>query len=217
MESLLQRIPSGKAQRMRAKFRKLDALGIDARVVTGPEVPAALDRLLSLHRLQWQGRGVTAEHTSGRFARHLNRAVRPMVERGDAMVTEFRLDGAVVCADLTLMSPRLAGGYLYGADPVLRGRKVDVAAMLLRHGARESSGNGRATLSMLRGTEPYKRHWRPESVPNQRFLLASHGTVPLLWARAGAAHGRGWAARQAREREWLGRAVRRVRPEVAGG
>ncbi|MEU7020316.1 GNAT family N-acetyltransferase [Streptomyces sp. NPDC046203] len=216
MEDLLRRIPSGKAQRMRAKFRKMDALGIDTRVVPGPEVQGALDRLLTLHRLQWRGRGVTAEHTSGRFARHLSRAVRPMVERGEAMVTEFRLDGAVVCADLTLVSPRFAGGYLYGADPALRDRKVDVAAMLLRHGAREADGNGRATLSMLRGTEPYKHHWRPETVPNQRLLLAGSGAAPLLWARAGAALGRRWAARQAQEREWLGRAVRRVGLRGAG-
>ncbi|MFI8518464.1 GNAT family N-acetyltransferase [Streptomyces sp. NPDC085481] len=216
MESLLERIPSGKAQRMRAKLRKLDALGIDERVVTAPEVPAALERLLTLHQLQWRGRGVTAEHTSERFAQHLARAVRPMVECGDAMVTEFRLAGDVVAADLTLMSRRLAGGYLYGADPALRARKVDVAAMLLRHGARETSASGRATLSMLRGTEPYKHHWRPESVPNQRLLLTSRGTAPLLWLRAGAADGRRWAARQVREREWLGRAVGRVTGRLPG-
>ncbi|MGW4747991.1 GNAT family N-acetyltransferase [Streptomyces sp. NPDC004290] len=215
MEGLLERIPSGKAQRVRAKLRKLDALGIDAHVVTGEEVPAALDRLLRLHQLQWQGRGVTAEHTSERFAQHLTRAVRPMVERGDAMVTEFRLAGDVVAADLTLMSPRLAGGYLYGADPALRARKVDVATMLLRHGARETSSGGRATLSMLRGSEPYKQHWRPEPVRNRRLLLAGRGTAPLLWLRAGAADARRWVARQARERAWVGRALRRG--DGAGG
>ncbi|MFJ9812068.1 GNAT family N-acetyltransferase [Streptomyces sp. NPDC101158] len=217
MEALLARIPSGKAQRVRAKLRKLDALGIDERVVTGPEVPAALERLLALHQLQWRGRGVTAEHTSERFAQHLTRAVRPMVERGDAMVTEFRLDGDVVCADLTLMSPRLAGGYLYGADPALRARKVDVAAMLLRHGARETSASGRATLSMLRGSEPYKHHWRPETVPNQRLMLAGPATAPLLWLRAGAAEGRRLLARQARERAWLGRVLGRRQPETPNG
>ncbi|MFE0645484.1 GNAT family N-acetyltransferase [Streptomyces sp. NPDC058877] len=209
MEGLLERIPSGKAQRVRAKLRKLDALGIDARVVTGEEVPAAIDRLLELHRLQWQGRGVTVEHTSERFAQHLTRAVRPMVEHGAAMVTEFRLAGDVVAADLTLMSPRLAGGYLYGADPSLRARKVDVAAMLLRHGARETSTGGRATLSMLRGSEPYKQHWRPEPVRNRRLLLTGHGTAPLLWLRAGAADARRWTARQAREHPWVGRALGR--------
>ncbi|MER5962989.1 GNAT family N-acetyltransferase [Streptomyces sp. NPDC002057] len=210
MEGLLERIPSGKAQRVRAKLRKLDALGIDARVAGGDEVPAALDRLLRLHQLQWQGRGVTAEHTSERFARHLTRAVRPMVERGEAMVTEFRLAGEVVAADLTLTSPRLAGGYLYGADPALRARKVDVATMLLRHGAGEAATGGRATLSMLRGTEAYKGHWRPETVGNQRLMLTGRGTAPLLWLRAGAADARRWAARQARERAWVGRALGRL-------
>ncbi|MEU9700916.1 GNAT family N-acetyltransferase [Streptomyces sp. NPDC047981] len=210
MDALLERIPSGKAQRVRAKLRKLDALGIDERIVPGDEVPDALERLLKLHQLQWRGRGVTVEHTSDRFAQHLARAVRPMVEHGDARVTEFRLGGDVVAADLTLMSPRLAGGYLYGADPVLRERKVDVATMLLRHGARETSASGRATLSMLRGTEPYKQHWRPETVPNQRLMLAGGGTAPLLWLRAGAADGRRWAARQARERAWVGQALGRL-------
>ncbi|GGT83564.1 MULTISPECIES: GNAT family N-acetyltransferase [Streptomyces] len=217
MDALLERIPSGKAQRVRAKLRKLDALGIDEHIVTGEEVPAAVERLLQLHRLQWQGRGVTAEHTSDRFAQHLARAVRPMVERGDAMVTEFRLAGDVVAADLTLMSPRLAGGYLYGADPVLRARKVDVATMLLRHGARQTSASGRATLSMLRGAEPYKQHWRPETVHNQRLLLAGRGAAALLWLRAGAAYGRRWAARQARERAWVGRALGRARGRTNGG
>ncbi|KOG14726.1 MULTISPECIES: GNAT family N-acetyltransferase [Streptomyces] len=217
MEGLLERIPSGKAQRVRAKLRKLDALGIDAHIVSGEEVPAALDRLLALHRLQWQGRGVTAEHTSRRFAQHLTRAVRPMVERGDAMVTEFRLAGDVVAADLTLMSPRLAGGYLYGADPALRARKVDVAAMLLRHGARETSAGGRATLSMLRGSESYKQHWRPEPVRNRRLLLAGRGTAPLLWLRAGAADARRWAAGQARRHAWLRRALDRLPGRTPSG
>ncbi|MFB6837308.1 GNAT family N-acetyltransferase [Streptomyces sp. NPDC056361] len=220
MEGLLERIPSGKAQRVRAKLRKLDALGIDTHIVTGEEVPAALDRLLTLHRLQWQGRGVTAEHTSSRFAQHLTRAVRPMVERGDAMVTEFRLAGDVVAADLTLMSPRLAGGYLYGADPALRARKVDVAAMLLRHGAAETSAGGRTTLSMLRGSESYKQHWRPEPVRNRRLLLTGRGTAPLLWLRAGAADARRWAAGQARSHAWIRRALDRLpgrAPHGGGG
>ncbi|MET9951094.1 GNAT family N-acetyltransferase [Streptomyces sp. NPDC006339] len=220
VEGLIERLPSTKAQRARAKLRKLDALGIEARIVSGPEVPAALERLLELHLLQWQGRGVTAEHTSERFARHLERAVGSMVESGDARVTEFRLDGEVVCVDLTLMSRQLSGGYLYGADPVLRARKADVAALLLRHGARETSADGRATLSLLRGTEPYKNHWRPESVANQRFMLAGRAAAPLLWARAGAAAGRRWVAGQAREREWLGRIIGRLtgrRPTANGG
>ncbi|MEV7421425.1 MULTISPECIES: GNAT family N-acetyltransferase [unclassified Streptomyces] len=187
MEGLLARLPAARAQRFRAKLRKLDALGIEERAVPAAEVPAAVGRMLELHRRQWEGRGVTPEHLSARFAEHLTRSARSMVASGDARLTEFRLAGAVVAADLTLMSGGLAGGYLYGADPALRARKVDVATMLLRGGARESGGDGRTTLSMLRGNEPYKHHWRPETLCNQRLLLATPPLAPsllLLLARA---------------------------------
>ncbi|MEU3369465.1 GNAT family N-acetyltransferase [Streptomyces sp. NPDC006660] len=184
MDVLLSRLPANRAQRARAKLRKIDALGIEQREVPADEVPGALRTLLALHGLQWQGRGVTPEHTRPRFEEHLARAVGEMTRHGDAVVTEFRLDGEVVASDLTLLSPALAGGYLYGAHPDLRGRKVDVATMLLRAGARRVDGSGRSALSMLRGNEPYKQHWRPEVRVNQRFLLARRRTVALLWAAA---------------------------------
>lgn len=200
MDELLDRLPSSRAQRARAKIRKIDSLGIEERVVPGDEIPTAVERLLHLHRLQWQGRAVTPEHLSARFAAHLTRSVRSMVECGDAMITEFRLAGEVVAADLTLMSPRLAGGYLYGADPMLRDRKVDVATMLLRESARRISADGRSTLSMLRGNEPYKHHWRPETVRNRRLLLARGLLAPSLRLIAAHAAARDRAAVLVNER-----------------
>ncbi|MFF9237441.1 GNAT family N-acetyltransferase [Streptomyces sp. NPDC014776] len=181
LAELVARLPSAKAQqRVRAKLRKLDALGVRRRVVAPEEVAGALGRLLALHRLQWQGRRVTGEHLRPRFHEHLVRAAGPMVRSGDAVVTEFLLDGEVVAVDLTLLSPGLAGGYLYGAHPCLRERKADVAVMLLDACAGHAAGRG--TLSLLRGDEPYKRHWRPEPVVSRRLLLARRRTAPLLAA-----------------------------------
>ncbi|MFD3483707.1 GNAT family N-acetyltransferase [Streptomyces sp. NPDC058665] len=200
MDELLGRLQSSRAQRVRAKIRKIDSAGIEEREVPGDEIPTAVERLLHLHRLQWEGRGVTQEHLSARFAQHLTRSVRAMVECGDARITEFLLGGEVVAADLTLMSPRLAGGYLYGADPMLRERKVDVATMLLRDSARRISADGRSTLSMLRGNEPYKHHWRPETVCNQRLLMARRLAAPSLRMVAAHAAARGRAAVLVNER-----------------
>ncbi|GAA1350609.1 GNAT family N-acetyltransferase [Streptomyces beijiangensis] len=193
MDRLVQRLPSSRAQRTRAKLRKLDAIGIGLREVGAEEVPAALDRLLTLHQRQWQDRGVTPEHLSERFAGHLKQAVAPMVACGDARLTEFSIDGEVVASDLTLISPRLAGGYLYGADPGLRTRKVDVATLLLRHCAQEASTGGQATLSMLRGTEPYKNHWCPDPVGNHRVLLARRRFTPAIMGLTAQIRGRIWA------------------------
>ena len=182
MDELVARLPSAKAQRVRAKLRKLTALGVQRQAVRPEEVDSALRRLLELHRLQWQGRKVTGEHLRDRFCEHLVRSVGPMVRSGDAVVTEFRLDDDVVAVDLTLLSRRLAGGYLYGAHPRLRERKADVAVMLLEACAEHTRDGGRAALSLLRGDEPYKHHWRPEPVVNQRLLLARRRTAPLLSA-----------------------------------
>ncbi|MFC9288375.1 GNAT family N-acetyltransferase [Streptomyces sp. NPDC057052] len=182
MDELVARLPSAKAQRVRAKLRRLTALGVRREVVRPDEVDSALRRLLELHRLQWQGRRVTGEHLRDRFCEHLVRSVGPMVRSGDAVVTEFRLDDDVVAVDLTLLSRRLAGGYLYGAHPRLREHKADVAVMLLDACAEHTRQEARGTLSLLRGNEPYKHHWRPEPVVNQRLLMARRRTAPLLSA-----------------------------------
>ncbi|MEU9069052.1 GNAT family N-acetyltransferase [Streptomyces sp. NPDC048306] len=183
LDELAARLPSAKArQRVRAQLRRLDALGVKSRPVLPDEAEAAVRRLLELHRLQWRGRKVTGEHLRPRFREHLVRAVGPMVRSGDAVVTEFRMADEVVAVDVTLLSRRLAGGYLYGAHPRLREAKADVAVMLLDACAGYARAPGRSTLSLLRGDEPYKHRWRPAPVPNQRLLLARRRTAPLLAA-----------------------------------
>ncbi|WP_023587302.1 GNAT family N-acetyltransferase [Streptomyces thermolilacinus] len=211
VEELVRRLPSARAQRARAKLRRIEREGIGARQVPAEEVPRALRRLLELHRRQWAGRGVTAEHLTERFTEHLGRAVRAMADSGHARVTEFLIGDEAVAVDLTLLSPRLSGGYLYGADPLLRSLKVDMAALLLRNGARLAEEAGCGTLSLLRGDEPYKHHWRPHVARNQRLLLASRRTAPVLWLLAAYAGGRRWAADRLRDRPWA-RRLRRGTP-----
>ncbi|MEU3601511.1 GNAT family N-acetyltransferase [Streptomyces sp. NPDC006798] len=210
LTDLVERLPTPRAQRARAKLRKIDALGIEA-VPAGPdEVPDAVARLLRLHELQWRGRGVTVEHLRPRFAEHLVRAARRMVRDGDAALTEYRLAGEVVAVGLTLASERMTGGYLYGADPGLRERRVDVATMLLRHETGFAAGTGRRVVSLLRGAEPYKNQWRPEAVTNRRLLMAPAALEPLLRLRTAQAGLRDRTARTVAERfpaarEWRDR------------
>ncbi|NUP14817.1 MAG: GNAT family N-acetyltransferase [Streptomyces sp.] len=188
MDELAGRLSSRHAQRLRNKVNRLTRLGVEWRVVRPEETEDALRRLLELHRLQWQGRRMSSEHMRPRFLEHLVRSVAPMARSGQAAVMEFLLDGAVMAVNVNLLSGGLAGTYLYGLDPQLRQRKVDVAVMLL-HASSEhlTSLDGRRVLSLLRGDEPYKHRWHPETVVNQRFLLARRRTAPLLAAAAGEA------------------------------
>ncbi|MEV7416916.1 GNAT family N-acetyltransferase [Streptomyces sp. NPDC089919] len=209
-DDLVKRMPAAGAQRTRAKARKIDALGIEEHQVSEHEVPDSVRTLLRLHEAQWRGRGVTPEHVRPRFAEHLTRATRRMVRSGDARLTEFRLEGRVVAASVTLLSAGLSGGYLYGADPELRAKKVDVVTMLLRHEARHAHERGRGVLSLLRGSEPYKNHWRPTTVVNRRFLLARSSHLPLLRMYESQVAGRERAVSALREalpaaRDWRSR------------
>ncbi|MFG3001006.1 GNAT family N-acetyltransferase [Streptomyces sp. NPDC048340] len=209
-DELVKRMPASGAQRVRAKLRKTDAAGIEEHEVTEQEVPRAVRTLLRLHEKQWRGRGVTPEHLKPRFAEHLTRATRRIVRAGEGRLAEFRLDGKVVAANLTLLSGALSGGYLYGADPDLRDRKVDVATLLLRYETGRALAEGRPVVSFLRGNEPYKNHWRPETVVNQRFLLATAALAPLLRLHESQVSGRERAVDVLREalpaaRDWRAR------------
>ncbi|MGP4004513.1 GNAT family N-acetyltransferase [Streptomyces sp. 8N706] len=199
VEELLARMPTSSARRSRTKLRKLDTLDLQDRSVPQHEVPGAVVTMLRLHGLQWQGRGVTPEHVRPRFAAHLLRAVPPMVGAGDALVTEYRLGGRVLAVDVTLMSRNLSGGYLYGAHPDLRAAKADINTMLLRHDAAYAARTGRM-LSLMRGNEFYKHHWRPETVTNQRLLLARRELEPALLLYAAQVVGRSRLAEEIRAR-----------------
>ncbi|MFJ7073414.1 GNAT family N-acetyltransferase [Streptomyces sp. NPDC098781] len=188
MGELVGRLPVARARRIRTKVKQLGKLGLEWRVVGDGETEAALRRLLELHRLQWEGRRVSAEHMRPRFLEHLVRAAVPLARGGQATTTEFVLDGSVVAVNIMLRSEQLAGMYLYGFHPHLRERRVDVATMLLHavtgylESAEQRLPGQVRTLSMLRGDEPYKHRWCPETAVNQRFLLARRRTLPLLAA-----------------------------------
>jgi hypothetical protein len=200
MDGLIARVGSSRGQRIRSDLRKLDAAGVAERDVAAHEVRDAVARMLRLHHLQWQGRGVNPEHVRPRFAEHLARAASAMVAAGDAVVTEFSVGGTVVAANLTVLSPALAGGYLYGAHPDLRRTKVDVTTLLMRHGVRHAAGAGRPVLTLLRGAEPHKFHWRPGQLANERLLLANRPLAPVLHARHALAAARTRLARAAASR-----------------
>ncbi|MFE7166158.1 GNAT family N-acetyltransferase [Streptomyces sp. NPDC057616] len=182
MGELIKRLPTTRAQRIRNKVNRLGRLGVEWRVVGHDETESALRRLIELHRLQWEGKKVTPEHTRPRFLEHLTRSVVPMARSGQAAVTEFLLEGAVVAVNLHLLSGGLTGEYLYGFHPRLRDSKLDVATMLLRASSELACGSEGRVLSMLRGDEPYKYRWCPETVHNERLLMAGPLGAPLLAA-----------------------------------
>ncbi|MGW3231914.1 GNAT family N-acetyltransferase [Kitasatospora sp. NPDC001095] len=199
MDRLLKRVPGKTAQRSRVKLRKIAEAGVKVRTTPVAEVPQALDGLLRLHFLQWQARGVTPEHRTDRFARHLTESTTGLVAAGSAVVHQFHLDGQLVAVNLLLLCPNFGGLYMYGAHPVLRER-LDIAGLLFSAALDETVGAGVPVLGLLRGQEPYKQRWRPDQLSNHRLLLGPAGAAPAAALRAGAVLARQAAAHQLRTR-----------------
>jgi CelD/BcsL family acetyltransferase involved in cellulose biosynthesis len=177
VEEFVAGLPKHTAKTMKRKLRKIEGAPITSRAVPAAEVPAAVGDLLALHAGQWAGRSVSAEHVRPRFRRHLTGALTRMVEKDQAVLTEYRCQGKVVVVDLELAGPEFMGTYLAGFDPRLR-EHVDIAVLMLTRAFAEVERRGLPALSLLRGDEPYKLHWRPTTVRNQRLLLGR--TAPAL-------------------------------------
>ncbi|WP_371519459.1 GNAT family N-acetyltransferase [Kitasatospora sp. NBC_01300] len=199
MDRLLKRVPGKTAQRSRVKLRKIAEAGVQVSSTPAAEVPAALEGLLRLHFLQWQERGVTPEHRTDRFARHLTESTVGLVATGRAAVHQFRLNGELVAVNLLLLCPSFGGLYMYGAHPVLRER-LDIAGLLFSAALDETVGAGVPLLGLLRGQEPYKQRWRPDQLSNQRLLFGPPGPAPAAVARSGAVRVRQQAAHVLRTR-----------------
>jgi CelD/BcsL family acetyltransferase involved in cellulose biosynthesis len=171
MAELVRQLPSHTRKTVRRRLNQISRLDIDVRALTPDESDRAVADLLRLHELQWRGRGVNPAHLRPQFRHHLARATRAMIGAGEAALLEYRIGDRLVASSLVIVGPDLAGGYLYGADPELRDR-VDVTTLLLASTLDLAHRRGCATLSMLRGAEPYKARWRPREAVNQRILLA---------------------------------------------
>jgi CelD/BcsL family acetyltransferase involved in cellulose biosynthesis len=183
MKELIETLPRQTARTRRKKERRIEAAGVDAQVVPGRAAGEAVAVMLRLHQQQWRGRGMNREHGRARFAAHLARAVPAMVERGQAVVVEYRLNGDVVAVDLLMDGHRMMCAYLYGFRPDLR-RRIDVTQLFLGTDLELAHRLGRPTLSLLRGDESHKRHWRPRETRNHRVLLAGPRLPANLYAVA---------------------------------
>lgn len=201
-DALVKDLPVHARKTVKRRVNQLARLGLDIREVLPADGEQSTADLLRLHRDQWQGRNVNTEHLKPAFAKHLADAVPTMIADGQAVLLEYRLDGVHVASNLVIVGTDVAGGYLYGADPSLR-EKLDITTLLISTTLPVAAGHGCATMSMLRGAEPYKQRWRPVEVVNRRVLIVRNGS-PRGHAYASAVRTRASAVRAAkRHAPWL--------------
>ncbi len=218
---VLARIPTRTAKTLRRKLRKIDRLGIERTELTPDVVPGAVPELIRVHEAQWAGRRGNPEHLTGRFRSFLTEALGPMVERGQAVLVEYRLDGRLMASDIHLVGHRQLSYYLQGIDPELR-QHIDTSVLLVSRGLELAGRLGLTEYSFLRGDEDYKLRWRPDPVTAERVVLARPGLLGsggYLPVSAASSTVMALARRvlAGRAREWARAVMHRVRQVRASG
>lgn len=170
ISELFGRMRGRAAKKMRAKLRTIDGSGITVQTVPAERAAQAVGTLLDLHEEQWRDRPMNPEHASDRFRRHLEDAASGMIRDGQAVIFQFRHHGRVLASHLLVIGHRFVGAYLYGLAPEFR-TMVDVSLLLVREELAVGQERDLPDISFLRGVEPYKLKWRPNSVQNERLIL----------------------------------------------
>ncbi len=173
---VLARVPARTSGTLRRKLRKIERLGVQRTEVDSASVPQAVTDLIRLHEAQWAGRRGNPEHLTDRFRQHLVEALVPMVERGQAVLVEYRLAGELVASEVDLVGHDQLAYYLAGISPALR-QHIDTAVLLVSGALERATRLEKAEYSFLRGLEDYKLRWRPAEVTTARVMLARPGLL----------------------------------------
>ncbi len=176
LAGVLDRIPRRTARTLRRKLATIDQLDVVRSEAVPGEVPEFLDRLLALHAEQWAGRGGNPEHLSPPFRAHLALALPGMIERGQAVCSQWRVGGDLLAAQIDLVGEDRVASWLCGVSPRLR-TMVDSSVLLTRHDIELAGRRGVGCYDMLRGQEDYKFRWRPVATTSARRVLHRPGVL----------------------------------------
>lgn len=169
-DELLMSVSRNLRKKARQDLRKTEEDGVSLRPVGPNDIEQAARRCVELHREWWQGKDIAQEHTTRVFESHLLAAVRRMTDRGLGTIFEFVRDGEVIISVLWIFGKDFVGSYLYGASQEALTR-YQVSSLATWNGINLALIRNSTHLDMLRGEEPYKLRWNPETSLNRRVIL----------------------------------------------
>jgi predicted N-acyltransferase len=151
------------------------------------ELAEALETLIDLHQRRRRALGQSGCFASPRFAAFHGEVARRMFLAGQAQMHVLRCDGRPIAAEYQLCGNGVVYAYQTGIDPerleLEPGRICQTAVLCW------AIRNGYRAYDMLRGDEPYKRHWQARPNVSLETRIASPRPAAQLchtvW-RAGA-------------------------------
>jgi CelD/BcsL family acetyltransferase involved in cellulose biosynthesis len=132
----------------------------------GAAIPHALDHLIRLHSLRWDGRGEQGVLSDPRVVAFHRDAAPRLDTAGLLRLYTLALDGEVIAALYGLHQDGRAYSYLTGFDPAYGFESPGL--ILLAHVIEEALAEGASEFHFLRGREAYKYEWGAVDRMNRR-------------------------------------------------
>jgi CelD/BcsL family acetyltransferase involved in cellulose biosynthesis len=133
---------------------------VQMREVTDPaDLEGAVGRWHELHIKRWEGlsKAITSAHVEPRFREFMLAAMRALVPRRLATVSEFAFEGEVVGVYVNLIDEQSFYWYLGGFEPSLA--KLGLGKISIAQGIRWSIETGRRYFDFTRGQEGFKYYF----------------------------------------------------------
>jgi len=133
-----------------------------------------------LHESRWKKRGLPGAFI-GKAGRFQARVVPDLVEAGILKMSVLFLDQKPVGALYIMHSGSTAYFYQSGFDP--EAKAASPGTVLVAHALEHAVNEGLGTFDFLRGDEPYKARWKPETLrKNVRFTMALNRSMGEIGA-----------------------------------
>jgi CelD/BcsL family acetyltransferase involved in cellulose biosynthesis len=171
VESYEARFGSKQRSTQRRKWRKLTALGAQARVIEDrDEARAALAELLALRRARAQEQGQRYKHMDERYERFLQAAVAELLPDGARLWT-LELDGATLAGRLNLLQGSREHSYLLGLGE--GHANLSPGSALELQAIQSAIEQGRTELELGPGRDDYKYRLGGQDRQVARLVVAS--------------------------------------------
>ncbi len=136
----------------------------------GDDLPARMNDLIALNKKSWKARGGSESFCSDEIERFHHNVSRALMDKEILFLATMTLDGLHIGSFYGFDYNDKLYYYISAVQP-MPVKRTNVLTALLGFCIEEAARRGRSEFDLLRGDEPYKRHWTGTTRQNESIRI----------------------------------------------